>query len=97
VSILGAILSNEFIALLVHILHVVPPERLVAIIHQLLVKADLSNIFHDDVFAKHEHICGFIVVGGAVLAIAKALILLELLCAGRTAPSNESGRELNIA
>jgi hypothetical protein len=62
----------------------------------LFVQANLSEVFNDDVVALNEQICGLVMVRSAILSIAEALFLLELLGTGRAAPGHKSRCKVNI-
>ena len=49
VCILGALFGNEAEAFRVHLLHVVPPAWLMAMLFEMFVKALLAEIFHNDI------------------------------------------------
>lgn len=94
--VLGAVLRNKAIALLVHVLYVVPPGRLVTLAAQLLVKANLAQILNDDVLALDVAIGEQVVVRRAVLAIAETLVLFVFVGAARTGPRDDLRREADV-
>lgn len=55
----------------------------------------LAQVLHYYVTTQNEAINRFVVIGSAVLAITETLFLLELRCAGWTAPSYKSRSKLN--
>jgi len=94
VGLFGALFRNEFVALLVHILHVVPPKRLDTILNQLSVQTNLSKVLHYNVSALDKQVCGLIVVRSTILPITEAFLLFEIRCTCRTAPSHKPWREM---
>jgi hypothetical protein len=76
--------------------NVIPPKWLLAIRHKFSVQANLSKVLHDDVLSLDETTGGLVVVGGAVLPVPKALILLEVGLTLGTGPCNELRCELHV-
>lgn len=89
VSILGALFRDVLEALLMDVLHVVPPSWLISLILKLRVKTDLSQVLHNNVVAFNKRASVEVSVRSAVLAVAEALILLKVLSAGWASPGNE--------
>lgn len=58
VSILRALLWDKLKALLVNVLHVVPPESLITVVEQLLMETNLAQVLHNNVLAQNEAVCG---------------------------------------
>ena len=70
--------------------HVVPPFWLLVNLAQVLVQTALSQVLHDDVLAGNPIEVIFYMIGCAVFTIREALLILELLSAGRTPPCHKS-------
>lgn len=97
VGVLRTLFGNVFEALLMDVLHVIPPEGLVPLEDKPLMETHLPKVLKNYVFALDEAALGTVLVGRTVAAIAKALVLLEVVSAGRARPSHEARLEYEPA